>query len=39
METEPYQRAMRKRKVCIEPLFAEGKLRYGMGRFRMRTLE
>jgi hypothetical protein len=30
---------MRKRKVWIEPLFAEGKLWHGMRRFRMRTLE
>ncbi len=39
METEPYQKAIRKRKVWIEPLFAEGKLWHGMRRFRMRTLE
>ena len=39
MQTEPYQKAIRKRKVWIEPLFAEGKLWHGMRRFRMRTLE
>jgi len=39
METEPYQKAIRKRKVWIEPLFAEGKLWHGMRRFRTRTLE
>ena len=39
MQTEPYQKAIRKRKVWIEPLFAEGKLWHGMRRFRVRTLE
>jgi transposase len=39
MRTEPYQKALRKRKVWIEPLFAEGKLWHGMRRFRTRTLE
>jgi len=39
METEPYLKAIRKRKVWIEPLFAEGKLWHGMRRFRTRTLE
>jgi transposase len=39
MQTEPYQKALRKRKVWIEPLFAEGKLWHGMRRFRTRTLE
>ncbi len=38
MQTEPYRKALRKRKVWIEPLFAEGKLWHGMRRFRMRTL-
>ena len=38
-QTELYQKAIRKRKVWIEPLFAEGKLWHGMRRFRMRTLE
>src|SRR3712207_4345610 len=39
MQSELYQKAIRKRKVWIEPLFAEGKLWHGMRRFRMRTLE
>jgi hypothetical protein len=39
MQTELYQKAIRKRMVWIEPLFAEGKLWHGMRRFRMRTLE
>ena len=39
MQTEPYQKAIRKRKVWIEPLFAEGKLWHRMRRFRMRALE
>jgi transposase len=39
MQTELYQKAIRKRKVWIEPLFAEGKLWHGMRRFRMRALE
>jgi len=30
---------IRKRKIWLEPLFAEGKLWHGMRRFRMRTLE
>ena len=39
MQTEPYQKAIRKRKVWIEPLFAEGKLWHRMCRFRTRKLE
>jgi hypothetical protein len=39
MQTEPYKKAIRKRKVWIEPLFAEGKLWHGMRRFRLRTLD
>jgi transposase len=39
MQTEPYQKAIRKRKVWIEPLFAEGKLWHRMRRFRTRTLK
>jgi transposase len=39
MRTEPYRKALRKRKVWIEPLFAEGKLWHGMRRFRTRRLE
>ena len=38
-QTEPYRKALRKRKVWIEPLFAEGKLWHGMRRFRTRRLE
>ncbi len=37
--TEAYQRSMRKRKVWIEPLFAEAKLWHGLRRFRLRGLE
>ena len=29
---------MRKRQVCVEPLFAEGKQWHGMRRFRLRRL-
>src|SRR5260221_4447525 len=36
--TEPYQKAMRKRSVWVEPLFAEGKDWHGMRRFRLRLL-
>jgi transposase len=35
---EPYAKAMRKRKVWVEPLFAEGKQWHGMWRFRLRRL-
>jgi transposase len=38
-QTEPYARAMRKRKVWVEPLFAEGKMWHGLRRFRLRWLE
>ena len=34
--TEPYHKAMRKRSVWVEPLFAEGKDWHGMRRFRLR---
>jgi transposase len=37
--TEPYKKAMRKRKVWVEPLFGEGKAWHGMERFRLRRLE
>jgi transposase len=37
--TEIYQKAMRKRKVWVEPLFAEAKLWHGLRRFRLRGLE
>lgn len=36
--TEPYRKAMRKRSVWVEPLFAEGKDWHGMRRFRLRRL-
>lgn len=37
--TEPYAKAMRKRRVWVEPLFAEAKGRHGLRRFRLRGLE
>ncbi len=37
-DTEPYRKAIRKRKVWVEPLFAEGKEWHGMSRFRLRRL-
>lgn len=37
--TEPYARAMRKRKTWVEPLFAEAKAWHGLRRFRLRGLE
>ncbi len=36
--TQLYQKAMRKRSVWVEPLFAEGKDWHGMRRFRLRRL-
>ena len=36
--TQAYQKAMRKRQVWVEPLFAEGKDWHGMRRFRLRLL-
>jgi hypothetical protein len=36
--TEPYKKALRKRQVWMEPLFAEGKDWHGMRRFRLRLL-
>lgn len=36
--TAAYEKALRKRKVWIEPLFAEAKDWHGMRRFRLRTL-
>ncbi len=36
--TEPYKKAMRKRSVWVEPLFAEGKQWHGMRRYRLRRL-
>jgi transposase len=38
-ETPDYQKAMRKRKVWIEPLFAEAKDWHGLRRFRLRGLD
>jgi len=37
--TEAFARAMRKRKVWVEPLFAEAKDWHGLRRFRLRGLE
>lgn len=37
--TEPYAKAMRKRRVWVEPLFAEAKDWHGLRRFRLRGLE
>ncbi len=37
--TEAYKKAMRKRQVWAEPLFAEAKLWHGLRRFRRRGLE
>jgi len=36
--TEPYKKAIEKRKVWVEPLFAEAKEWHGLRRFRLRTL-
>jgi hypothetical protein len=36
--TVPYEKALRKRKVWVEPMFAEAKEWHGMRRFRLRTL-
>jgi transposase len=38
-DIEPYKKALRKRKVWIEPLFAEAKDWHGMRRFRLRGLK
>jgi Transposase DDE domain len=37
--TEPYEKALRKRAVWVEPLFGEAKEWHGMRRFRFRRLE
>jgi hypothetical protein len=37
-QTAAYQKAMRKRQVWIEPLFAEAKDWHGLRRFRLRLL-
>jgi transposase len=36
--TTPYEKALRKRRVWVEPMFAEAKEWHGMRRFRLRTL-
>ena len=38
-ETEAYKKALRKRKVWVEPLFGEAKEWHGLERFRLRLLE
>ena len=38
-DTEPYRKALRKRQVWVEPLFAEAKDWHGLRRFQLRTLE
>jgi hypothetical protein len=35
----PYEKALRKRRVWVEPLFAEAKDRHGMRRLRLRRVE
>jgi hypothetical protein len=37
-QTQAYQKALRKRKVWVEPLFAEAKDWHGLRRFRLRLL-
>jgi hypothetical protein len=37
--TESYKKALRKRQVWVEPLFAEAKDWHGLRRFRLRGLE
>ena len=37
-ELPAYERALRKRKVWLEPLFAEAKVLHGLRRFRLRGL-
>jgi hypothetical protein len=37
-DTEPYAKALRKRQVWVEPLFAEAKDWHGLRRFRLRGL-
>jgi Transposase DDE domain len=36
--TRPYEKALRKSKVWVEPMFGEAKQWHGMRRFRLRTL-
>jgi transposase len=38
VDTEPYEKALRKRQVWVEPLFAEAKQWHGLERFRLRGL-
>jgi hypothetical protein len=38
-DTQPYRKALHKRAVWVEPLFAEAKGWHGAGRFRLRRLE
>ena len=38
-DTEPYRKALRKRQVWVEPLFAEAKDWHGSRRFRLRGSE
>ncbi len=38
-QTKPYRKAIRKRRVWVEPLFAEAKAWHGLSRFRLRGLE
>ena len=37
--TYPYEKALRKRRVWVEPLFGEAKDWHGLRRFRLRRLE
>ena len=37
-QSAPYEKALRKRKVWVEPMFAEAKEWHGMRRFRLRRL-
>jgi len=37
--TFPYEKALRKRRVWVEPLFGEAKDWHAMRRFRLRRLE
>jgi hypothetical protein len=38
-DTEPYRKALKKRAVWVEPLFADAKDWHGLRRFRLRRLE
>jgi len=37
-QTEPYEKALRKRRAWVEPMFAEAKEWHGMRKFRLRRL-